>query len=60
MRRAGIDQSLRMKITWHKTPAMEMRYNIIDSQDIHFVRATINANRAASTASEVRVQTNRK
>ncbi len=50
MRRAGIDQSLRMKITGHKTTAMETRYNIIDSQDIHFVRATINASRAAATA----------
>jgi hypothetical protein len=29
---------------------METRYNIIDSQDIHFVRATINASRAAATA----------
>lgn len=52
MRRAGIDQSLRMKITGHKTPAMETRYNIIDSQDIHFVRATINANSAQKNTSE--------
>jgi hypothetical protein len=34
MRKAGIDQALRMKISGHKTDSMERRYNIIDVQDI--------------------------
>jgi hypothetical protein len=34
MRRAGIDQSLRMKISGHKTNSMEKRYNIVDVDDV--------------------------
>jgi integrase len=34
MRKAGIDQALRMKISGHKTDSMERRYNIVDVQDI--------------------------
>jgi integrase len=34
MRKAGIDQALRMKISGHKTDSMERRYNIIDAQDL--------------------------
>lgn len=34
MRKAGIDQTLRMKISGHKTDSMERRYNIIDVEDI--------------------------
>lgn len=34
MRKAGIDQALRMKISGHKTDSMERRYNIIDVEDV--------------------------
>ena len=34
MRKAGIDQALRMKISGHKTDSMERRYNIVDVADI--------------------------
>ncbi len=34
MRKAGIDQSMRMKINGHKTPSMEIRYNIADVGDV--------------------------
>ena len=32
MRKAGIDQSIRMKISAHKTDSMERRYNIVISK----------------------------
>jgi integrase len=34
MRRAGIPQVIRMKISGHKTDSMERRYNIIDNEDL--------------------------
>ena len=34
MRLAGIDQSVRMKISGHKTAMMEARYNILDDADL--------------------------
>jgi integrase len=34
MRKAGIDQSIRKKISGHKTDSMERRYNILDVADI--------------------------
>jgi hypothetical protein len=34
MRKAGIDQAVRMKITGHKTDSMERRYDIMDATDI--------------------------
>jgi integrase len=34
MRLAGIDQSVRMKISRHKTTSMEARYNILDDADL--------------------------
>jgi hypothetical protein len=34
MRLAGIDQSVRMKISGRKTASMEARYNILDDADL--------------------------
>ena len=33
MRKAGVDQSVIMKITGHKTPSMFQRYNTVDLAD---------------------------
>jgi hypothetical protein len=32
MRRAGVSQVIRMKISGHKTDSMERRYNIVDDE----------------------------
>lgn len=34
MRRAGVSQVVRMRITGHRTDSMERRYNIVDVDDI--------------------------
>jgi integrase len=34
MGKAGIDQSIRMKISGHKTDSMERRYNIVEIEDV--------------------------
>jgi len=34
MRRDGVPQVIRMKISGHKTDSMERRYNIVDGEDI--------------------------
>ena len=34
MRRAGVSQIVRMRITGHRTDSMERRYNIVDVEDI--------------------------
>jgi hypothetical protein len=34
MRRAGVPQVIRMKISGHKTDSMERRYNIVDGEDL--------------------------
>jgi integrase len=36
MRRAGVSQVVRMRITGHRTDSMERRYNIVDVEDIRF------------------------
>jgi integrase len=38
MRRAGVPQVIRMKISGHKTDSMERRYNIVDSEDLSIAR----------------------
>ena len=34
MRRAGVSQAVRMRISGHKTDSMERRYNIVDIEDV--------------------------
>jgi hypothetical protein len=34
MRRAGVAQVIRIRITGHRTDSMERRYNIVDIEDI--------------------------
>ena len=38
MRRAGVPQVVRMKISGHRTDSMERRYNIVDADDIRSAR----------------------
>jgi len=38
MRRAGVPQVVRMRITGHRTDSMERRYNIVDIEDIKTAR----------------------
>jgi integrase len=38
MRRAGIPQVIRMKISGHKTDSIERRYNIVDAEDLASAR----------------------
>ncbi len=43
MRRAGVPQVVRMKISGHKTDSMERRYNIVDADDISIAKALMEA-----------------
>jgi len=38
MRRAGIPQVVRMKISGHRTDSMERRYNIVDAEDLSMAK----------------------
>lgn len=38
MRRAGIPQVVRMKISGHRTDSMERRYNIVDAEDLRVAK----------------------
>jgi integrase len=39
MRRAGVPQVIRMKVSGHKTDSMERRYNIVDAEDLSIAKA---------------------
>lgn len=56
MRLAGVEQSVRMKISGHKTATMEARYNILDDSDISDAAAKMNAFMAAGKAKLKRVK----
>jgi integrase len=43
MRRAGVPQVVRMKISGHKTDSMERRYNIVDGDDITIAKTLMEA-----------------
>lgn len=43
MRKAGVPQVVRMKISGHKTDSMERRYNIVDTDDITAAKALMGA-----------------
>jgi|SRR5271165_2228333 len=53
MRRAGIPQVIRMKISGHKTDSMERRYNIVDSEDLQMAKELLqNRRRTPGNTSE--------
>lgn len=41
MRRAGVPQVVRMKISGHKTDSMERRYNIVDTEDLSIAKGLL-------------------
>jgi integrase len=43
MRRAGVPQVVRMKISGHKTDSMERRYSIVDADDINIAKSLMEA-----------------
>jgi integrase len=43
MRRAGVPQVVRMRISGHKTDSMERRYNIVDADDISIAKTLMEA-----------------
>jgi integrase len=55
MRRAGIPQVIRMKISGHKTDSMERRYNIVDADDLQMAKELLQNRRRTpeNTASGV-------
>lgn len=48
MRRAGIPQVVRMKISGHKTDSMERGYNIVDADDLNMARELLQNRRKAA------------
>jgi integrase len=51
MRRAGVPQVVRMRITGHRTDSMERRYNIVDIDDIRSAKDLMER-RTAGTGGE--------
>ena len=52
MRRAGIPQVVRMKISGHKTDSMERRYNIVDAEDLSHARDLLDRRMSGTDCSE--------
>jgi integrase len=50
MRRAGVPQVVRMRISGHKTDSMERRYNIVDADDLKTAKALMEGRAAAPPA----------
>jgi integrase len=55
MRRAGIPQVIRMKISGHKTDSIERRYNIVDADDLQMAKELLQNRRKALEATPVTV-----
>ena len=54
MRRAGVPQVIRIKISGHKTDSMERRYNIVDTEDSSIAKEFMERRmKAAETVTEV-------
>jgi hypothetical protein len=51
MRRAGVPQVVRMKISGHKTDSMERRYNIVDVDDLSIAKEFMERRMNAASAS---------
>jgi len=60
MRRAGIPQVVRMKISGHRTDSMERRYNIVDAEDLNVAKALMEQRMKASRNVTTTVTTGRK
>jgi hypothetical protein len=50
MRRDGVPQVVRVKISGHKTDSMERRYNIVDGDDIKIAKSLMQAGRKKASA----------
>ncbi len=46
MRRAGVPQVVRMRITGHRTDSMERRYNIVDVEDLRAAKELLEKSRS--------------
>jgi len=54
MRRAGVPQVIRMKISGHKTDSMERRYNSVDTDDLSIAKESMEKRmNAAATVTKV-------
>ena len=62
MRRAGVPQVVRMKISGHKTDSMERRYNIVDNEDLSMAKVLLERRQkdTATVTKSVTLQENRR